>query len=342
MTARNVTSRSVKARMMVGQARAKLLVGLSIALHTFSGEVFAETPADAETQATVAQATEAAPSARPEPSPAVPLTAAPVESAEDPKREFPEPPRQPRDYFLNAPKGGMFATFDAYTIGLNATLERRITIEKDDYASIIPRVNALASLGFGELGAHMDARYLFFGFGASATVRSMWRTYTFEPGIVGTRDLRREIDAGKEKYKNTVYATGELRARMALPIHENLLFVTNVAARYETAPGNTFDWLHTTMHDGGLFFRYDATLFLRANWFGGVGPTLRGMELRRNGRYETELAFGGTFGRRIGFFKQNDLLILQVLARPKDESFGFQILRLPLYTMLLYRVGFEL
>jgi hypothetical protein len=338
-----MTARDLTARMRVGYRRAKLLASLLLAFYTVSTEAFAETPAATEAQATETRASEAAAAAKTEPSPAMPQIEAPAEGAEDQKKhEFPEPPRQPRDYFLNAPKGGTFATFDAYTIGLNATLERRITIEKDDYASIIPRVNALASLGFGELGAHLDARYLFFGFGASATVRSMWRTYTFEPGVVGTRDLRREIDSSKEKYKNTVYATGELRARMALPIHENLLFVTNVAARYETAPSNTFDWLHTTMHDGGLFFRYDATLFLRANWFGGIGPTLRGMELRRNGRYETELAFGGTFGRRIGFFKQNDLLILQVLARPNDESFGFQILRLPLYTMLLYRVGFEL
>lgn len=246
----------------------------------------------------------------------------------------------PRDTFLTAPKRGTWASFDAYTAGVQATLERRISIQRDDYAAIVPRVNTLASLGFGEVAAHTDVRFLFFSVGVSGGYRRVWRTYAFAPGVEGTRERRSEVDDGKA-FTAESWGYGEGRLRMVLPVADPVLFMGNAAVRYEDCPNNSFDWLHTTMHDRGWLFRYDATVFFRSPTIGAIGPTVRIMELPRRGERELEIAVGFTGGRRVGLLA-NDLLLANVLTRPGDESFGFQILKVPVYALLVYRVSLEL
>ncbi len=246
----------------------------------------------------------------------------------------------PRDTFLSAPKGGTWASFDAYTAGVQATLERRFSIQRDDYAAIIPRVNTLASLGFGEVAAHTDVRFLFFSAGVSGGYRRVWRTYAFADDVEGTRERRSELDDAKA-FTAESWGYGEGRLRMVLPVAEPVLFMGNAAVRYEDCPHNSFDWLHTTMHDRGWLFRYDATVFFRSPTIGAIGPTVRIMELPRRGERELEIAVGFTGGRRIGLLK-NDLVLANVLTRPGDESFGFQILKVPVYALIVYRVSLEL
>ncbi len=257
-------------------------------------------------------------------------------AAEEPiPKDEPAPP-PPRDYFLAPPKRGTWALLDAYTAGLQASLEHRHVIAREDYAAVTPRLNALGSLGFGEISAHTDVRFLFFAVGVSGGFRRVWRTYAFEPGFEGTRDVRTDID-DRKAFTTEHWGYGEARVRMALPVHDNVLFVGNAAARYEDCPDNSYDWLHTTMHDRGVLFRYDATVFFKSPGFGAIGPTARVMDLpRANGR-ELEAAGGFTFGRRLGLLP-NDIFLANVLARPGDASFGFQILRMPVYALLVYRV----
>lgn len=246
----------------------------------------------------------------------------------------------PRDVFLTAPRGGTWASFDAYTAGVQATLERRFSIQRDDYAAIIPRINTLASLGFGELAAHTDVRFLFFSVGVTGGYRRVWRTYAFAPDVHGTRELRSAIDDEKS-FTTENWGYGEGRLRMVLPVADPVLFMGNAAVRYEDCPNNSFDWFHTTMHDRGWLFRYDATVFFRSQTIGAIGPSVRIMELPRRGDRELEIAVGFTGGRRVGLLK-NDLFLANVLARPGDDSFGFQILNMPLYALLVYRVSVEL
>jgi len=266
--------------------------------------------------------------------------ASPALADEQPMGADVPPPPPPRDVFLNAPKSGTWASFDAYTAGVQATLEKRIAIERDDYAAITPRINTLASLGFGEVAAHTDVRFLFFSLGVSGGYRRVWRTYEFAPGVQGTRDERIAVDDAKA-FTTEHWGYGEGRVRMVLPVADPVMFMGNAAVRYEDCPNNSFDWLHTTMHDRGWLYRYDATVFFRSPTIGAVGPTVRIMDLPRNGGRELEIAVGFTGGRRIGLLK-NDLFLANVLTRPGDDSFGFQILRMPVYALLVYRVSLEL
>lgn len=271
---------------------------------------------------------------------ALALGAARARAAEAPPGTDIPPAPAPRDVFLSPPKSGTWASFDAYTAGAQATLEKRISIQRDDYAAIVPRVNTLASLGFGEVAAHTDVRFLFFSAGVTGGFRRVWRTYAFEPGTEGTRAARSAMDAEKS-FTTEHWGYGEGRLRMALPLTDSALFLGNVAARYEDCPDNSFDWLHTTMHDGGWLYRYDATLFARDPRIGALGPTARIMDLPRGGRRELELAVGLTGGRRLGLLP-NDVFLVNILVRPGDDSFGFQLLKMPVFGLLVYRVSVEL
>jgi len=268
------------------------------------------------------------------------MVARAARAAEHPVGEDVPAPPAPRDVFLMPPPRGTWASFDAYTAGVQATLERRFSILRDDYAAIVPRVNTLASLGFGEVAAHTDVRFLFFSAGVSAGYRRVWRTYAFAPEVEGTRELRSTLD-DERAFTTENWAYGEGRVRMVLPVADPVLFMGNAAARYEDCPNNSFDWLHTTMHDRGWLFRYDATVFFRSPTIGAIGPTVRVMDLPRRGDRELETAVGFTGGRRIGLLK-NDLFLANVLTRPGDDSFGFQILKMPVYALLVYRVSIEL
>ena len=268
------------------------------------------------------------------------LVAPPADADEHPLGADVPPVFVPRDAFLTAPKRGTWASFDAYTAGVQATLERRFSIMRDDYAAIVPRVSTLASLGFGEVAAHTDIRFLFFSVGVSGGYRRVWRTYAFAPEVEGTRERRSEVD-GEKAFTTENWGYGEGRVRMVLPVADSVLFVGNAAVRYEDCPNNSFDWLHTTMHDRGWLFRYDSTVFLRSSTIGAIGPTVRIMDLPRRGEREIEIAVGFTGGRRIGLLK-NDLVLANVLTRPGDASFGFQILKVPVYALLVYRVSLEL
>lgn len=46
--------------------------------------------------------------------------------------------------------------------------------------------------------------------------------------------------------------------------------------------------------------------------------------------------------KALGLVGKTDLLLLNVLVRPGDESFGFQLLRMPIYALLAYRVSLQL
>lgn len=251
---------------------------------------------------------------------------------------------QRRDYFLDPPRGGTFVHADLITVGAQVSLERRQILEDETMSNLNARVSALYSLGYADVAGHLDVRLLFLTLGASAGVRRVNRTYTGLAGPDGflpevTSEQRREKD--KDSKDATSWNWAEARARLVIPL-EPLWLVTNLAMRWEGQPDNTYDWFHTNVHDGGRLLRFDATMFVRAASFGGLGPTVRILDMPQRGKRVTEVAYGLTFGTRPGVFRKDDLFLFQTLVRPGDKEFGFHITRLPAYVMLIYRASFEL
>jgi hypothetical protein len=239
---------------------------------------------------------------------------------------------------LDPPRKGLWIHGDAFTAGAQATLEGRIPIEDETYGHAGFRLSALGSLGYGEVAGHVDVRYFLFTFGASFGLRDVWRTYDAPRDVPVTRQLRLDEDSAKS-FSAELWPFAEGRFRLVIPL-ESLWLVTNHVVRWEASPENSFDWFTTNVHDGGVLYRGDAVLFFRNRYFGALGPYVRYMNMPRGTGRTNEVSAGLMYVVRLGIKHRDDLLSLQVLTRPGDDEFGFQILRVPLWVMLIYRASF--
>jgi len=267
---------------------------------------------------------------------------------------------QRRDYFLDAPRAGTFVHADVFTVGAQGTFEHRKALEDENMGMLHLRANAMASLGYADLGAHTDLRFGgLFTIGGSVGYRRVWNNYSYPNNIENTRELRHDktdenVPGGPDRGRVRVnWPWFEARARMVIPL-ESLWWVNNATWRWES-PGNdgadggmapnSFDWFHTNVHDPGRLFRFDTTLFYRNKSFGGIGPTLRVMTYKRRGEDVTEIAYGITFGTRPGFRKKDDLFLVQTLVDLSSKEFGWHVgplEKIPLYAMIIYRMSFQL
>ncbi len=247
----------------------------------------------------------------------------------------------PRDWFLNPPPAGTFLTTDASTGGPQLGIERRDSLADEAGMSVL-RASALAGIGYGEVAAHADVRFLFFTAGLTGGYRQVWRNYSPPRDVEVTRRYRLDVDE-QSASTSEGWGFGEARLRLALPM-DGAILVANHALRYEGAPNNSYDWFHSNVHDGGLLFRFDATLFFRSPRYGAIGPLVRYLDVPRHGGREGEWAFGFSAGMRPGLIKtqQPDVLLVQVLTRPGDSQFGIHLLRAPVFVLVAYRLTFGL
>lgn len=222
---------------------------------------------------------------------------------------------------------------------MQLSLEHRLELD-GDLSMLTTRASALASLGYSEAALHSDLRLAFLSLGGSVGYRNVWRSYSAAEGSPYSIEARRAADANKSFTANA-WGFAEARARLVVPM-DSLWLVATGTARYEDAPANTFDWFHATMHDGGMLSKLDAVLFFRDKSLGAIGPSFRFMDMPRGGTRVQEVAFGFTGGTRLGLKKQSDMLLLQVLAMPGSEEFGFHFYNMPVWVMASYRMSFAL
>jgi hypothetical protein len=248
-------------------------------------------------------------------------------------------PKQPRDYALDPPKRGLWATGDAFTLGVQGALELRLPIEDEGTGMVHLRASSLASLGFGEVAGHAEARLMFLTLGATGGYRDAWRTTRAAPGKELSRQARTDLEQGGQATAE-VWPFAEGRARLTVPL-ESLFFVTMHTVRWEDSPAGAYDWFHANVHDGGVLYRADSTLYARSAKFGAFGPTLRFMDMPRDGGRVREVAVGANLVSRVGLFKRDDLLFASLLVRPGDPEFGYSVLRLPIWTIIAYRASFR-
>ncbi len=245
---------------------------------------------------------------------------------------------RPKDFFLDPPKKGLYAHADAFTAGLQLSLEHRAELD-GDLTMLTTRASGLASLGFSEVALQSELRVAFLALGGTVGYRNTWRNYSAAPGDKFTIAQRREADAGKS-FTAQDWAFAEARARLIIPM-DSLWFIGTGTLRYEDSPANSFDWFHATMHDGGTLTKLEAVLFLRSKSLGAIGPAVRYMDMPRGGSRIGEFAFGFTGGTRVGLKKHSDMALLQVLAMPASDEFGFHFYNLPVWIMASYRMSFE-
>jgi hypothetical protein len=243
--------------------------------------------------------------------------------------------RVARDYFLNPPRAGLVAIADAYTLGFQGALERRLHLE-EGMSMLTLRASGIASAPYAEGAVHGDIRLLFLSIGGSAGYRYDWRHIRFSDDEPMDRDARSAYeDADRITTQGFGFAEG--RARLAIPL-QRFLLLTEAAVRFENRPDNSFDWPYSTVYDGGTLYRGEATFFVRDPALGAIGPYGRVLDLP--GRDDPEFGFGFAGGIRPGILGSRDLMLLRLVFSPTDELFGNTYG--PLHALFLYRVELKL
>ena len=255
---------------------------------------------------------------------------------------------QPRDYFLNAPRAGTFAHLDAYTVGVQASLENRADLEQG-MSMLHTRLSGIASYPYVDGSANVDIRVFLLTLGASVGYRNVHRNHTFVPGEDRSRDARNDRESD-DNFDSQGFGHYEGRARLVIPL-DSFFMINTGTLRVEDREDNSFDWFHATVHDSGLVGKYEATLFYRHRDFGAVGPYFRYINFERTDdaggqSRKGEVQIGGVIGTRPGLITprggNTDLALLQVVASPGDEIFGLHGYRVPLYILGVYRATLSL
>jgi hypothetical protein len=255
---------------------------------------------------------------------------------------------QPRDWMVSAQPGGTYANLDVLFPGVQLQLERRIPIYRQANELDL-RINALPTLIFYESQADVDLRLVVLTLGGSAGFRDTFHNLEFAPGQRFDSAARRDAEFGGN-YNNAITGYGEGRATLALPLNDQVVFLSVNALRFEGGRDRTFDWRLGVVRDAGMLLRSDTTLFFKHRSFGAIGPQVQVLNYSLNGFRNTQVNYGFTFTTRPGLRKRNDIFFLSVLVGaggtvngvPTEDVYGAHLFNMPINFQLAYRTVLEI
>jgi len=256
---------------------------------------------------------------------------------------------QRRDYMLHEfiPPGN-YALIDYFGTGGQFGIEHRGRIygPANDYTL---NVSTLVGYPVGQVTGTASVRLLFLRLAGTIGYRVVWRNLSFEPGENGEycskcdRGARRAMDPVLGSGPTTDrFFTAEGSASIYAPFNDWIVFTSQLAVRYEGLQPRSYDWFFTDIHDPGVMTRSETLLFFKHRDLGGFAPYLQVMWLPRDGKHDTEVAWGFNAVTRLGLIERNDLLFLTFLTRPGDKYYGQHAYFSPVRALLIYRMQLDL
>jgi hypothetical protein len=274
-----------------------------------------------------------------------------------------------RDAPLHPTPAGDFLLLDAIVLGAQASYENRTDLE-EGMSKVTTRLSGLVATPYLEGSVNVDVNVFLWAFGATAAYQVLYHNHqgldadgrpdndalTLERRTDEDAAFR-EGDLANGLAESQAFPWAEGRAQLVVPMIEAtdspaltapLLLLNKATVRWEDRDPATFDWFHTTPHDGGVLLKYEGTLFWRHRDFGAAGPSVRLMNVRRDGARANEVHYGYTIVSSPGWQKM-DLLLWQMLFAFGNGLFGqhpYQDLisrKLPAFQLLaVYRSMVEL
>jgi hypothetical protein len=250
---------------------------------------------------------------------------------------------QPRDWMIAAQPSGTDAMVDVIFPGVQATLEHRVPIYSAANQLTL-RGNALYTIPFFESQLDAELRILVLTLGATGGFRDDLHQLTFEPGENLDRHHRRLKDVDGD-VSSSMYAYGEGRATISLPINDYVLLNAINTMRFQDSPDRTFDWRTGVVHDG-MFFKSDIMLFLKHRDFGSFAPMVQILNFGLGDNRFTQFNYGAAIVTRPGFVRRNDIFLAQLLFNPgstfggydNGDGYGAHLFFAPITFIIAYRV----
>jgi hypothetical protein len=249
---------------------------------------------------------------------------------------------QPRDWMLSASKPGTYANLDAIFGAFQGSVEHRINIY-GNANQLTLRASALAAIPFGVAQVDADVRVVLLTVGVSGGVMDVWRNQTFSADEALSRKERREREAAGDM-NNMGFGFAEVRASLAIPFNDYLVFNAINGFRVTGADKRSFDNLIGVVHDGN-YLRSDIQLFFKHKAVGGFAPMAQILNFPLEGERHTQVNYGFAYVSRAGLVRRNDLILFQLLYHPGGDLggydnknvYGLATLRSPVTFTLAYR-----
>jgi hypothetical protein len=249
---------------------------------------------------------------------------------------------QHHDWMLQATPPGSYLNLDVVFGALQATFEQRMNVFGGANTLTI-KAGALAAIPYGSTQLDADLRIVILNIGASVGAQDFWVNETFDKGVIPSRKLRRELEAGGD-FDTQTFGFFEGRAGLVLPFNDYLLFNNVNSFRVMGTKDGTFDYNTGVVHDGN-YLKSDFQLFVKGEGFGGVGPMFQLLNFPYEGERRTQVNFGVVYISRAGLVLRNDLILFQMLFHAGDalggydnsDVYGLAVLRGPISFTLAYR-----
>ena len=87
-------------------------------------------------------------------------------------------------------------------------------------------------------------------------------------------------------------------------------------------PDRTYDWEAGLIHDRGMLYTWDNTLFFKHKKFGAVGPILEVQDFGLDGKRHTQINYGFILVTRAGLVRRDDLIVWRMKFHSGDDFVG--------------------
>ncbi len=226
---------------------------------------------------------------------------------------------QAQDWYIGPAEEGSSSEVTVFFPGVVATLDHRVDIFSGN--QLLLQTGGIVTYPFGNLFVATDLRFLLFSIGGKVGFQDTWRNFTFDPDEELSRHELRERSASG-LFNNAAWPYVQGRVTMAIPFNEYVLFLAEGMPTYMDIPDRTYDWEAGLIHDRGMLYTWDNTLFFKHKKFGAVGPILEVQDFGLDGERHTQINYGFILVTRAGLVRRDDIIVWYMKFHSGDDFVG--------------------
>lgn len=226
---------------------------------------------------------------------------------------------QAQDWYIGPAEEGSSSEVTVLFPGVMATLDHRIDIYSGN--QLLLQTGGLVVFPFGNLFVATDLRFLLFSIGGKVGFQDTWRNFTFDEDEELSRAKLRERSAAG-MFDNAAWPYVQGRATMAIPFNKYLLVMTEFLPTYYNSPDRTYNWEAGLIHDKGMLYTWDNTLFFKHKKFGAIGPILEVQDFGLDGERHTQINYGFILVTRAGLVRRDDIIVWRMKFHSGNDFVG--------------------
>lgn len=226
---------------------------------------------------------------------------------------------QSQDWYIGPAEEGSTSEVTIFFPGVMATLDHRVDVYQGN--QLLMQTGGIVTYPFCNLFVASDLRFLLFSIGGKVGFQDTWRNFTFDDDDELSRAALRERSAAGA-FNNEAWPYVQGRVTMAVPFNKYILVLTEFLPTYLDVSDRSYNWEAGLIHDRGMLYTWDNTLFFKHKKFGAVGPILEVQDFGLDGKRHTQINYGFILVSRAGIVRRDDILVWQMKFHSGNDFLG--------------------